>query len=77
MSGRPLLRWGLTAVRRTVGRTPAIVASGGVGSGRDAAALIGAGADLVQLWTGMIYPGPGLLGEAVAAMSRSEGNDHG
>ena len=26
-----------------------------------------AGADLVQLWTGMIYGGPGMIGEVVAA----------
>ena len=31
----------------------------------DAAAAIEAGADLVQLWTGMIYTGPGLIGDAV------------
>ena len=27
---------------------------------------IAAGADLVQLWTGMIYAGPGLIGEMCA-----------
>jgi dihydroorotate dehydrogenase len=42
-----------------------IVASGGIGSGADAAAALAAGADLVQLWTGMIYAGPGLIGDAV------------
>jgi dihydroorotate dehydrogenase len=29
--------------------------------------MLDAGADLVQLWTGMIYAGPGLIGEAVSA----------
>jgi dihydroorotate dehydrogenase len=66
LSGRPLRRWTTTAVERLAGRAPVIVASGGVGSGRDAATLIGAGADLVQLWTGMIYAGPGLIGDAIA-----------
>jgi dihydroorotate dehydrogenase len=47
----------------------AVVASGGVGSGAHAAQLVAAGAHLVQLWTGMIYAGPGLVGESVAAVS--------
>jgi dihydroorotate dehydrogenase len=70
LSGRPLLRPTLTAVRRTGGSTPVTVASGGVASGRDAAALIDAGADLVQLWTGMVYAGPGLIGDAVRSVHR-------
>ncbi len=70
LSGRPLRRWTLTAVSRLAGRAPATIASGGIGSGTDASALIGAGADLVQLWTGMIYAGPGLIGEVVAASQR-------
>jgi dihydroorotate dehydrogenase len=46
------------------------MASGGVDSADAASAAIGAGADLVQLWTGMIYRGPGLIGEAVRGMIR-------
>jgi dihydroorotate dehydrogenase len=69
LSGRPLRRWTLTAVERLHDQSPTTIASGGVGSGRDAAALIAAGADLVQLWTGMIYAGPGLIGEAITATS--------
>jgi dihydroorotate dehydrogenase len=57
--------------RALVGDRLAIVASGGIGSGKDAAELIGAGADLVQLWTGLVYAGPGLIGEATKAVSRS------
>jgi len=53
--------------RAIVGQRLAIVASGGIGSGEDAATLIGAGADLVQLWTGLVYAGPGLIGEATTA----------
>jgi dihydroorotate dehydrogenase len=44
-----------------------VIASGGIGAGTDASAAVEAGADLVQLWTGMIYAGPGLIGEVVAA----------
>jgi dihydroorotate dehydrogenase len=53
--------------RRIAGRDLAIIASGGIGSGAEASAAVAAGADLVELWTGMIYRGPGLIGEAVAA----------
>lgn len=72
LSGAPLLPLTLAATaeaRRVLGAGPVIVASGGIGTGADAAAALGAGADLVQLWSGMIYAGPGLIGEAVAAAS--------
>lgn len=52
--------------RRTGGGLP-IIAAGGVSSGADAAAKIDAGADLVQVYTGLVYHGPGLLRELVAA----------
>jgi len=70
LSGAPLLTRTRGAVRRMrdlVGERLAIVASGGIGSAEDAATLIGAGADLVQLWTGLVYAGPGLIGEATKA----------
>jgi dihydroorotate dehydrogenase len=72
LSGRPLLGRTLALVRMVrdeVGDGLAVVASGGISSGADAAAAIGAGADLVQLWTGLVYRGPGLIGEAIAATS--------
>jgi dihydroorotate dehydrogenase len=70
LSGAPLLtgtRGLVRRVRALVGDRLAIIASGGIGSGEDAATLIGAGADLVQLWTGLVYTGPGLIGEATKA----------
>ncbi len=70
LSGAPLgpLTLGAVAEARRIGSDRlAIVASGGIASGADAAAAIEAGADLVQLWTGMIYTGPGLIGDAVRA----------
>jgi dihydroorotate dehydrogenase len=70
LSGAPLRPLALAATaeaRRIFGPDRVIVASGGIGSAADAAALVAAGADLVQLWTGMIYAGPGLIGEAIAA----------
>jgi dihydroorotate dehydrogenase len=70
LSGAPLFvrtRGAVRRVRTLVGDRVAIVASGGIGSGEEASALIGAGADLVQLWTGLVYSGPGLIGTATKA----------
>ena len=69
LSGRPLRERTREAVTRVRGTAPklAIIASGGIGSGADAASLRAAGAHLVQLWSGMIYAGPGLIGETVRA----------
>ena len=49
----------------------AIIGVGGVLSGEDAKSKLAAGADLVQLYTGLIYRGPALVAEAVRA-TRSE-----
>jgi dihydroorotate dehydrogenase len=67
LSGRPLLERMLAGVARARARAPSavIVASGGIASADDAAAAYRAGADLVQLWTGLVYRGPGLIGEAL------------
>lgn len=51
---------------RTGGSLP-LIATGGVMSGDDAAAKIAAGADLVQVYSGLVYRGPRLLRELVAA----------
>jgi dihydroorotate dehydrogenase len=70
LSGAPLRERALAATseaRRIGGDRLAILTSGGVDSAGAAKAAIAAGADLVQLWTGMIYAGPGLIGEAVRA----------
>jgi len=72
LSGRPLRPRMLEMVelaRKHVGPGTPIMASGGIGSARDAAAAMDAGADLVQLWTGLVYRGPALIGEAIAATS--------
>ncbi|MGZ8563266.1 MAG: quinone-dependent dihydroorotate dehydrogenase [Candidatus Limnocylindria bacterium] len=71
LSGAPLLvrtRGAVRRIRALVGERLAIIASGGIGSAEDAAALVGAGADLVQLWTGLVYAGPGLIGAATNAV---------
>ncbi len=70
LSGAPLrerTRDAVARIRGVAGPDLAIIASGGVGSAADASALRSAGADAIQLWTGMIYAGPGLIGETVRA----------
>ena len=65
LSGRPLLPRMLGAVRRARELAPAmpIIASGGIFGRPDVADAYAAGADLVQLWTGLVYAGPGLIGQ--------------
>jgi dihydroorotate dehydrogenase len=41
-----------------------IIASGGIFGRPDVAEAYAAGADLVQLWTGLVYVGPGLIGQS-------------
>ncbi|TCW33808.1 quinone-dependent dihydroorotate dehydrogenase [Gulbenkiania mobilis] len=47
-----------------------IIGVGGISSGADAVAKIEAGASLVQLYTGLIYRGPGLVEECASAIKR-------
>lgn len=64
LSGAPLHSLSLHIVseihRRTAGRLP-IVAAGGVIDAAGARRFLDAGAVLVQIYTGMIYAGPGLV----------------
>lgn len=47
-----------------------VIGVGGILSGADAAGKVAAGAALVQVYTGMVYRGPALIGEAVEAIRR-------
>jgi dihydroorotate dehydrogenase len=51
-------------VRRVAGQIP-IVSAGGILSGEDAKRRLDLGATLVQIYTGLVYRGPGLLKEIV------------
>jgi dihydroorotate dehydrogenase len=65
LSGRPLMDRSTRLVARMralTGGTLPIVGVGGIASGADAYAKIRAGASLVQLYTGLVYGGPGLVG---------------
>ena len=48
----------VSEIRREVGRNTYINASGGIFSGDDAWKALNAGANTVQLYTGLIYRGP-------------------
>jgi dihydroorotate dehydrogenase len=71
LSGRPLFVRSTEVLRRLAaalkGSVP-LVGVGGIHSGADARAKIDAGASLVQLYTGFIYHGPALIGEARRAL---------
>jgi dihydroorotate dehydrogenase len=64
LSGRPLMAPSTQLIadmaRLTGGRLP-IIGVGGISSGADAYAKIRAGASLVQLYTALVYHGPGLV----------------
>lgn len=76
LSGRPLAPLALHALgvlRRELGRDFPIVAVGGIDSEEAARERLDAGADLLQVYTGMIYEGPGLprrLARAAAEHAR-------
>jgi dihydroorotate dehydrogenase len=59
----------LARMRRLLGPEIAIVGVGGVDSAEAALEKIRAGADLVQLYTGMIFAGPSLPARVVSGMS--------
>lgn len=64
LSGAPLRPLSLEVVRRAADRAQgrlAIIGVGGIASAEDAYALLRAGADVVQLYSGFIYGGPPLL----------------
>ncbi|MBI2888704.1 MAG: quinone-dependent dihydroorotate dehydrogenase [Candidatus Liptonbacteria bacterium] len=65
LSGKPLFQKALEIVRHIRARAPefAIIAGGGIFTAEDAFAMLGAGADLLQVYTGFIYRGPGLARE--------------
>jgi dihydroorotate dehydrogenase len=55
-------------LRAALGAGFPIIGVGGILSGHDAVAKIEAGADAVQLYTGLIYRGPALVREAAQAL---------
>lgn len=79
LSGAPLFEPSTEVLRRisvlTKGQMP-LVGVGGISSGEQAYAKIRAGASLVQLYSALVYHGPGLLGRIkrdLAARLRADG----
>jgi dihydroorotate dehydrogenase len=74
LSGGPLFEKS-TAVIRSLAQALAgelpIIAAGGITSGARAQAKIDAGAALVQIYSGLIYRGPQLVAECIAATSNA------
>lgn len=73
LSGRPLLAPSnkmLTRVRALAGDRLALIGTGGIDSTTAARQKLAAGADLVQLYTGMVYEGPGLPARIVRELAR-------
>ncbi len=70
LSGAPLLEKSTEVVRKLAralaGELP-IIASGGVTDGAGAKAKLDAGAALVQVYSGLVFRGPGLVKECVTA----------
>jgi dihydroorotate dehydrogenase len=73
LSGAPVLEASnrvIRMLRAQLGAGFPIIGVGGVMSGADAVAKLQAGADVVQIYTGLIYRGPDLVAEAAHALKR-------
>jgi dihydroorotate dehydrogenase len=69
LSGRPLKARALEVLRFIVARTKLpVVGVGGISSADDALERLDAGAALLQIYTGLIYQGPGLVREIHRAL---------
>jgi dihydroorotate dehydrogenase len=71
LSGRPVFEASnrvIRLLRSALGPAFPIVGVGGVLGADDARAKVAAGADLVQIYTGLIYRGPALVREAAMAL---------
>jgi dihydroorotate dehydrogenase len=70
LSGGPLREKSTALVREIVAKsTIPVIASGGITDASSAREKIEAGAQLLQIYTGLIYRGPGLLREIAVALS--------
>ena len=75
LSGAPLTDRAtdvLKMIRQTVGQDLAIIASGGIVDKESAREKITAGADLIQLYTGLIFKGPSLIHEITDSLAKTK-----
>lgn len=71
LSGRPLTQKSTHVIKvlySELGESLPIIGVGGISSAQDALDKLNAGAKLVQIYSGFIYQGPGLIGEVVEAV---------
>jgi len=61
----------IARLREQLGDDLAIIGVGGIASGQQAREKIAAGADAVQLYTGLIYKGPALVRDCVTAIGHA------
>ncbi|WP_295522783.1 quinone-dependent dihydroorotate dehydrogenase [Limnohabitans sp. Rim8] len=73
LSGAPVFEGSnrvIRLLRAALGKDFPIIGVGGILSGHDAIAKIEAGADVVQIYTGLIYKGPALVTEVASALQQ-------
>jgi dihydroorotate dehydrogenase len=73
LSGAPLLEASnrvISQLRQALGPGFPIIGVGGILSAEDAVSKIRAGADVVQIYTGLIYKGPALVDQVAKALKR-------
>ena len=79
LSGAPLMALSLQRLvdfRKATGGALPLISVGGIGCGREAYARIRAGASLIQLYTALVYQGPGLarrIANELSAMLARDG----
>ena len=73
LSGTPVLSASnrvITHLRQALGKQFPILGVGGILSAEDAVSKIVAGADVVQIYTGLIYKGPNLVSQSALAIKK-------
>ena len=73
LSGAPVLPSSnhvIYQLRKALGKQFPIIGVGGILSAEDAVSKIDAGADVVQIYTGLIYKGPNLISQAALAIKK-------
>ena len=73
LSGAPVLEKSNAVIRQlraALGKNFPIIGVGGILSGADAVSKIEAGADVVQIYSGLIYKGPALVTEVASALQQ-------
>lgn len=77
LSGAPVLESSnavIKQLRAALGPKYPIIGVGGIMSGADALSKLQAGADVVQLYSGLVYKGPALVSEVAHALKRQGRN---